>query len=86
MLAGKRTTTLAAAHRASEADRAAIRAALRPVVAQCQHDAALIAKALDGPDPEFALSLLVDALNDLPERLRGLEAALADSTHLRLVA
>jgi hypothetical protein len=86
MLAGRRTQSLAAAERANDSDRAAIRAALRPVLEQYQHDVAVIMRALDGPDPEFALSLFVDSLNDLPARLKGLEAALEDSTHLRLVA
>ena len=86
MLAGKRTQALAASDSVSEEDRTAIRAALTPMVEQLQHDVALIRRALDGPDPEFALFLAVETVEAAPAQMRTLEAALSVSTGLRLVA
>ena len=86
MLIGKHMSALANSPHASERERAAIQSALRPVIEQCQHDCALILTALGGPDPEFALSLLVDALGDLPARMGALDDALGLATRLRLVA
>jgi hypothetical protein len=87
MLTGKRALVALARREASSAeDRTAIRAALAPVVAQLQHDLALIARALQAPDPEFALSLLFDALEELPAKITALDVRLGATTHLRLVA
>jgi hypothetical protein len=87
MLTGKKSLVALARREASSAeDRAAIRAALGPVVEQLQHDIALIARALQAPDPEFALSLLFDALEELPSQIASLDKQLGATTHLRLVA
>lgn len=87
MLTGKKTlAALASREDASAEDRAAIRAALGPVVEQLQHDLALVERALRAPDPEFALSLLVDAMKALPDHMATLDATLSATTHLRLVA
>ena len=57
--------------------RAAIRDALAEAVDQLHLDLSLIKISLDGPDPEFALALLVDALRPVPAVLGRLEAALS---------
>lgn len=86
MLVGKRTSALAASEGATEEERAAIRAALLPMVEQFQHDAAVIRRALDGPDPEFALYLALETAEAVPAHFRALETALTAATRLRLVA
>jgi hypothetical protein len=83
---GRNTLRLAAATNVKDDTRAAIRAALAPLVEQLCCDLALTADAIGGPDPEYALSLFVDVLHELPASLHTLDLALAAERHLRVAA
>ena len=86
MITGKTTLRLAAADDLTPKMRAKIREALAPLLDQLGAEVSLAVAALDGPDPEFALSLLVDIVTELPGSLRALEGALAGHRHLRVAA
>lgn len=76
MILGRTTSLLAAKDAVTEAERQAIRFGLGPVLEQLGHEVALLHAALAGPDPEFALSMFVDVLREIPGRLADLETAL----------
>jgi hypothetical protein len=75
---GSRTAEIAVSETAASAPlRAAIRDALEDPLEQLAHDVDLIRAALAGPDPEFALTLLVDVARELPSTFRNIERAVA---------
>lgn len=83
---GRVTQKLASGACASAVCRAAVRRALAPVLEEIRYELELVAEALDGQDPEYALSLFLDIVSEGDERLKALEAELAAARPLRLVA
>jgi hypothetical protein len=75
---------LAATDHPTEDQRAALRAALGPILEQLLHDLGIALEALDRPGPEYALSLYIDIAREAPDRFRKLEDALSVTLPLRV--
>lgn len=84
--AGRHTSRLATSENPSPEERAAIRAALGPMLTDLRDDLSLALDAIAGPDPEYGLSLYMDLCREAPSRLRALEEALAATRRLRVAA